>query len=196
HNTIPVKPLELSWQEWHMKEEHQMDSFDAASFFMIHDLQNKGFWAAEEILYLYGLTRDEVVGDGSGMGDHDHAEAIPQSLKDKVISHVSRLLNGDSEGNVSKEQWLEFSKNGGLLPDFGVGPGHHMDFEAEYEKHHWNKYHRDQDPDVHTKHKEDIEHEMLHHEHEIEESHSNEGGRARAHDYVSPVKVHNIPQKY
>lgn len=196
HKANPVKPLDLSWQEWHMKEEHQMDSFDASAFFIIHDLQDKGFWTPKDILYVYGLTREAVVGDGSGMGAHDHGETIPESLKNRVISEVSRLLGADNQGRISKELWLEFSNMGEVLPDFGVGPGHHMDFEAEYENHHWNKYHRDQDPDVHTKHKEDIEHEMLHHQHEIEESHTNEDGRLRAHDYVSPVKLHNVPQKY
>ncbi|KAM9900563.1 hypothetical protein OXX79_005051 [Metschnikowia pulcherrima] len=196
HAAKAAKPSELSWQEWHMQEEHQMDSFDASAFFLIHDLQDRGYWTPREILYIYGLTRDSVVGDGSGMGEHDHAQTISESTKKRVISEVSRLVGADSDGNISKDAWLEFSKKGGVLPDFGVGPGHHMDFEAEYENHHWNQYHRDQDPDVHTKHKEDIEHEMLHHGHEIEETHSNAGGRSQAHDYVSPVKIQNIPQKY
>ncbi|GEQ66970.1 hypothetical protein JCM33374_g633 [Metschnikowia sp. JCM 33374] len=173
-----------------------MDSFDASSFFMLHDLLGKGYWTPNEILYIYGLTRDEIVGDGSGMGEHDHAETIPQILKDKVIKEVSVLLRAEENGNIPKKNWLEFSEKGGVLPDFGLGPGHHMDFEAEYENHHWNKYHRDQDPDVHTKHKEDIEHELLHHAHEIEETHSDEAGRKQAKDYVSPVNIQNIPQKY
>lgn len=191
------KPKGTSWQEWHMKEEHQMDSFDLESFFNIHDLQNKGFWNANDILYVYGLTRDEVVGDGSGMGEHAHDESISQSAKDQVTLVVLTLMDADKNGQVSKEEWMKFMNSGNELPDFGYGPGHHMDFESEYENHHWNKYHKDQDPDVHVKHKEDIEHELLHHAHEIEETHSRDpGARKISQDFLSPVKVKNVPQKY
>lgn len=180
-----------------MSEEHQIDNFDPLSFFMIHDLKNKGYWTSEDILYIYGLSIDAVIGDGSGMGEHDHEEKIPQELKSKVVQEVSMLLKSDSKGHVSKDKWIEFVTNGGLLPDFGLGPGHHFDFETEYENHHWTKYHKDNDPDVHVKHKEDIMHELLHHQHEIEESHSNNPGiRAELQDFLSPVKLQNVPAKY
>lgn len=195
HNAHPVKPSLLSWQEWHMQQEHQLDSFDADTFFALHDLTEKGYWSLDDILYIYGLNRDTVVGDGSGMGDHDHAETISEETRVEVINSVSELLKAD-KGKVTKEQWLEFAGSGGVLPDFGLGPGHHKDFEAEYENHHWNKYHRDQDPDVLVKHKEDIEHELLHHEHEIEESHNDKDARQKVIGYVSPVNVKNIPDKY
>lgn len=191
------RPEGLSWQEWHMKEEHHMDSFDALLFFTLHDLQNKGYWTADDILYVYGLTREAEVGDGSGLGAHDHNEGISALLKKEVVKKVSGMLGADASGHVLREQWVQFSEHGGTLPDFGAGPGHHMDFEAEYENHHWNQYHRDQDPDVHIKHKEDIEHELLHHAHEIEETHgSDPEARRLANHFASPVKVANIPQKY
>lgn len=173
-----------------------MDSFDAVSFFLIHDLADKGYWTKNDIYYIYGLTRDAVVGDGSGMGDHDHAETVPEVLKQEIAKQVMALLDPQGTGRVTKEDWVAFSNKGGVLPDVGVGPGHHMDFELEYEKHHWNEYHRDQDPDVHIKHKEDIEHEILHHEHEIEETHSDAAGRKSAEKFRSPVNIQNIPQKY
>lgn len=180
-----------------MKEEHQLDDFDAASFFTLHDLQSKGYWNAEDILFVYGLTRETVVGDGSGMGEHDHEETITQEVKDKVVKKVLSLLDANSNGEITRDEWLLYNQDGGHLPDFGIGPGHHLDFEAEYENHHWNKYHKDNDPDVHIKHKEDIEHEILHHEHEIEETHTlNPGIREMAKNFVSPVKIGNIPAKY
>lgn len=197
HKVTGSLPKGLSWAQWHMKEEHQLDDFDAESFFTLHDLQSKGYWNKEDILYVYGLTRESVVGDGSGMGEHDHEEAITQEVKDDVVRKVLKLLDANSNGEVSREEWVLFSQHGGQLPDFGVGPGHHLDFEAEYENHHWNKYHRDQDPDVHVKHKEDIEHEILHHEHEIEETHeSNPGVRDVSKNFASPIQIGNVPAKY
>lgn len=197
HKEVSSLPAGLSWEQWHMKEEHQLEEFDAGSFFVLHDLQSKGYWNADDILYVYGLNRESVVGDGSGMGEHDHEEKIGQDVKDKVVKDVLRLLDANANGEVSKEEWELYSTHGGHLPDFGIGPGHHMDFEAEYENHHWNKYHRDSDPDVLIKHKEDIEHEMLHHEHEIEETHTlNPDIREMAKNFVSPVKIANVPAKY
>ena len=80
------------------------------------------------------------------------------------------IPHGNPEG-ISQAEWLKFYENGGRLPDLGYGPGHHLGFEEEYEEHHWRKYHANDDPDVKIKHKEDIEHELLHHQQEIEETH-------------------------
>lgn len=197
HSSGATLPAGMNWENWHMKEEHQIQEFDAESFFTLHDLESKGFWNAKDILYIYGLSREEVVGDGSGMGEHKHGEKIESSIKVKVVEQVMRLLDANANGEVSKSEWLLFNQHGGHLPDFGTGPGHHMDFEDEYENHHWNKYHRDQDPDVHIKHKEDIEHEILHHDHEIVETHdSGPDVREMTRNFASPVKLENIPQKY
>lgn len=180
-----------------MKEEHQVDGFDAVSFFKMHDLQNKGYWTKEDVLYVYGLTREQVVGDGSGMGEHAHEEKVAPEAKAQVTNVVMGLLDSNKDGTITLEEWKKFVERKEELPDFGYGPGHHMDFEAEYENHHWNKYHRDQDPNVQIKHKEDIEHELLHHAHEIEGTHSNDPNiRNIAKEFVSPVKLHNVPQKY
>lgn len=197
HKEIAKLPTGMSWEEWHMKEEHQLDGFDAESFFTLHDLQSKGKWNSDDLLYLYGLTRDSVVGDGSGMGSHDHEESITPEVKKRVLNKLLTILDANSDGEVTKEEWILFSQHGGHLPDLGLGPGHHLDFEAEYENHHWNKYHRDQDPDVHIKHKEDIEHELLHHEHEIEETHDqNPEARDIGKNFLSPIKLDNVPPKY
>lgn len=194
---VAKKPADVDWIDWHMKEEHELDLFDAGSFFLLHDLENKGFWDKSDLLYIYGLTRDVVVGDGSGMGEHTHDEEISKETKDNVVQSLLKLLDTNKDGQVSKDEWEKFFNNDGKLPDFGVGPGHHMDFETEYENHHWNEYHRDQDPDVHVKHKEDIEHELLHHLHEIEETHDRDSvARKLSKTFSSPVNVANVPQKY
>ena len=52
------------------------------------------------------------------------------------------------------------------------------------------------DPDVLVKHKEDIEHELLHHEHEIEETHDKSGVRDITGSWLSKVREFNIPNKY
>ena len=197
HNTNSVKPPQMTWQQWHMSEEHRVNTFDPLTFFELHSLQKNGYWTADDILYIYGLTRDAVVGDGSGMGEHDHDEKIPPEFKAAVVGRVSIMLKADAKGRISREKWLEFAKNGGQLPDVGVGPGHHFDFETEYEKHHWNEYHREEDPDVHVKHKQDIMHELLHYEHEMEETHSDHSEiSAQLNSYLSPVKIENIPARY
>lgn len=196
-HSVAKKPADLTWAEWHMKEEHDQDVFDARTFFLLHDLENKGYWDQTDLLYIYGLTRDAVVGDGSGMGEHTHDEEISKETKANVVQSLLKLLDSDHDGQVSEEAWQKFYNNDGELPDFGLGPGHHMDFETEYENHHWNKYHRDQDPDVHVKHKEDIEHELLHHLHEIEETHGRDAeARKVSGTFSSPVKVAKVPQKY
>lgn len=193
---VPTKPQGVTWQAWHMKEEHQLDSFDPEAFFKLHDLLAKGYWDKKDILYVYGLSREEVVGDGSGMGEHAHEEQISAEAKDTVTLVMMRLLDTDKNGQISQEEFVKFME-AGELPDFGYGPGHHLDFENEYETHHWNQYHRDQDPEVHVKHKEDIEHELLHHAHEIEESHGKlPDVRELAKNFLSPVKIANVPQKY
>lgn len=158
-----------SWQVRHMKEEHGFDSFDAMSFFKLHDITGKDIWTSTDILNLYGLLNQEFVGDGSGMGKHEESTEIKQETKDKVTSEVLKLLDTNHDGTVSLEEWKVFSDAGNELPDFGLGPGHHGDYEYEYEVHHWLKYHAENDPDVKIVHKEDIEHEALYHAHEHED---------------------------
>lgn len=64
---------------------------------------------------------------------------MPQSKKDEVVTKVLALLDRDGSGFVTLEEWMGFCREGGVLPDFGLGPGHHGDDEYEYEIHHWEK---------------------------------------------------------
>ncbi|KAK6465499.1 hypothetical protein DFJ63DRAFT_23698 [Scheffersomyces coipomensis] len=200
HNEIKQKPQELSWQNWHMIEEHGIQSYDADSFFRLHDLSKQGSWNIEDILNLYGLLRTNIVGDGSGGGVHqDHnEEIINDDAKTFVVTTILNLIDADKDGVISQQEWKVFSNNGGELPDFGYGQGHHFDFELEYEQHHWQKYHAKDDPDVLIKHKEDIEHELLHHEHEIEESHysASEQLRKTTTNFLSNINLINLSNKY
>lgn len=184
-----------SWQRWHMSHEHQLDEFTPAVFFQIHAISdNQKYMTPKDILRMYGLQRDEIVGQGDGMGGHDNSELVSPELKEKVISTVMALMDKDGDGQVSLQEWLDYSDNGGEFPDFGLGPGHEYDFEEEYEKHHWLEFHAKDDPDVKIVHKEDVEHELLHHFHEIEhdeENHEHPG--SPKHTVQKPILTKNIP---
>lgn len=197
-NHDSTKPSNLNWEQWHMVEEHGLDVYDGDTLFKIHDLTNSGEWSKNDILNLYGLLRELIVGDGSGMGQHDHSqEVFTQENKDEVVNTILDLIDSNKDGKVSLEEFREFYKKGNKLPDFGYGQGHHLDFESEYEEHHWLEYHQDQDPDVLVKHKEDIEHELLHHEHEIDVSHDeNIDRRETFKNYLSKVRLQNLTPKY
>ncbi|ODV61711.1 nucleobindin SSP120 ASCRUDRAFT_75684 [Ascoidea rubescens DSM 1968] len=166
-------PPDLSWQQWHMIQEHNIQDFDPESFFHLHVSSDKSHLLEKDILNMYGLLRDKVVGKGDGMGKHDDSEGISEDEKHLILTKVLNLIDLNNDRKISFNEWLNFINNNGNLPDFGVGPGHHSDdFEYEYEVHHWNKYHQDDDPDVKILHKEDIEHELLHHEHDIDHAYT------------------------
>lgn len=107
-------------------EEHRIDNFDAGAFFTLHDFDNNGVWEPAEILKFYGME-DET------------AKNVPQEKKDDLLKEILRLMDYNDNGHVEREEWDRFSAGGGLLPDFGLGPGHHWDIEMEYEIHHWQK---------------------------------------------------------
>ncbi|VEU22239.1 DEKNAAC103238 [Brettanomyces naardenensis] len=180
-----------SWQKWHMKVEHDLDDADVESIFKLHDTRNVNKLSAYDILRMYGLARDEVVGEGNGMGSHDNTEIVGKELKEKVIKQVLALMDKNHDGEISLEEWKEYSGNGGEFPDFGLGSGHEYDFEEEYEKHHWLKYHSEDDPDVKVQHAEDIEHELLHHFHEIEHE-----AKANVYNVRAPIRIEKIPARF
>lgn len=122
-----------SWQVRHMKEEHGFDEFDALSFFQLHDMDGSNVWSKSDILNLYGLLNQEFVGDGSGMGKHEQSTEVKEETKNRVLDGVLALADYDKDGVISLEEWKRFSDAGNELPDFGLGPGHHGDYEYEYE---------------------------------------------------------------
>lgn len=161
-------PEGITWEQWHMKQEHNLDEYEPQVFFELHDSKGKGYLDEFDILNAYGLARDEVIGSGDGLGSHDDSEIIDQHTKNRIVKKITRLVDANEDHKITREEYMKFASNGGQFPDLNVGVGHHGDFEHEYEVHHWIKYHRDDDPDIKVIHKEDIEHELLHHEHEIE----------------------------
>lgn len=199
HEAKAKKPNE-SWQEWHMREEHGIEDFDAASFFTLHDLDGSKTWTRNDILNLYGLLNDQFVGDGDGMGNHENTQKISQETKDMVLRTVLTLVDTDRDDVISEKEWQDFTKAGNVLPDFGLGAGHHGDYEYEYEVHHWLKYHAENDPDVNIVHQEDIEHERLYHQQEHKD-HPDDHPGGIAIKVVEPiafgaVKEINIPGKF
>ncbi|GMM31078.1 Ssp120 protein [Martiniozyma asiatica (nom. inval.)] len=174
---IETRPAEFSnWADWHMSAEHSFDSYTPESFYQLHVMNPKVGLTRKDVARMYGLSRSEVIGQGDGMGSHDQSESVAPELQDRVVTTVMNLIEsiiGDESNSVERtsvslEEWVEFINKGGELPDFGLGPGHEYEFEEEYEKHHWLKYHANGDENIDIVHKEDIEHELLHHFHEIE----------------------------
>lgn len=177
-----------SWQVRHMKQEHGFQDWDALSFFTLHDSDGSRTWTRDDILFLYGLQKDRVVGDGTGMGRYEASKEITDEIRDNVVRTVLDLLDTDNDGVVSIDEWRVFMDRNGELPDFGLGPGHHGDYEYEYEIHHWLEHHAQDDPDVKNVHPEDIEHERLFHQQE-------HGDDADSHS-GSWEKMDNIPSKF
>lgn len=91
----------------HTLEEHHIGNYDPGAFFTLHDYDNNGYWAPEEILRTYGLE-DESTKDVSA-----------EKRKD-VVREVLRLVDYDHDGLINRPEWMMFNANGGRLPDFGV----------------------------------------------------------------------------
>ncbi|KAI5956205.1 hypothetical protein KGF54_000680 [Candida jiufengensis] len=192
---LKQKPSNVNWQDWHMHEEHNLDSYDGKTFFIMHDLKGAGKWDKDDILNLYGVKHEQIIGDGSGMGEN--SIKITKDIQNSVVETILKIFDTNKDETISLEEWLDFFNKGGELPDFGYGQGHHLDFESEYEEHHWKQYHAENDPDTLIKHKEDIEHELLHHKHEIEETHDRSQRLKKfANDYLSNIKIENLTPKY
>ncbi|KAK9471156.1 uncharacterized protein V1510DRAFT_404428 [Dipodascopsis tothii] len=144
------------WAETHMKEEHNIETFDPTSFFSLHDSDGSQTWTKQDVLNLYGLLHSM---DPTG----ERKTPIDEDTRERVVSRIMGLIDEDGDGVISLDEWRNFNARGGELPDFGLGPGHHGDVEYEYEIHHWLKYHAEDDSDESLTHPEDIEHEKLFH---------------------------------
>ena len=97
-------------------EEHHIGNFDAGSFFSLHDFDGNGHWDEIEIQTFYGLY------------DKSNKDT-PHSKKEEVVTQCMNLMDKDGDSAITRAEWMAFVEGGGVLPDFGVGPGHHGDDE-------------------------------------------------------------------
>ena len=126
-----------------------ISNFDAPSFFALHDFNNDGIWAQDEIRRTYGL-------DDASLKD------VPEQQKTDAVKQVLSLFDPEGNGRITRPQFVKYSMDGKKLPDFGFGPGHHGDIEYEYEIHHFEKFHGPDTTEADLTHEEDIEHFRLH----------------------------------
>ncbi|KAI5250529.1 hypothetical protein E4T47_01329 [Aureobasidium subglaciale] len=166
----PLSPLT------YFVEEHHINSFDAGSFFNLHDYDSSGTWTPDDIRKTYGL-KDESTKD------------LPDEKKEEVVRRILELFDKDKSGTVSYAEFLMSDAHGIKLPDFGYGPGHHGDDEYEYEIHHFEKFHGDDTTEEDLTHPEDIVHFR---KHDIMEQ---EAERQAKLDRMEIVEA-NIPQKF
>lgn len=72
--------------------------------------------------------------------DDPSAKDVTQEKKDEVVKEIFKLMDKNRNGIIERFEFTKFTvEEGGTLPDFGLGPGHHWDMETEYEIHHWEK---------------------------------------------------------
>lgn len=146
-----VVPEGADWTTRHMIEEHHITSFDAASFFHLHDFDGNDDWTVSEIMKTYGF-------------EHESTQHISQAQKEAAARQVVSMYDRDTSGSISYAEFLIGDAQDIKLPDFGWGPGHHGDDEYEFEIHHWEIYHADSDvfDESELTHPEDIEHFRKH----------------------------------
>ncbi|KAG9958013.1 putative secretory pathway protein, partial [Aureobasidium melanogenum] len=167
---------DADWATRHMAEEHHISSFDAGSFFNLHDYDSSGTWTPDDIRKTYGL-KDESTKD------------LPDEKKEEVVRKILDLFDKDRSGSVSYAEFLIADAHGIKLPDFGYGPGHHGDDEYEYEIHHFEKFHGDDTTEEDLTHPEDIAHFRKH------DMMEQEAERQAKLDRMEIVEA-NIPQKF
>ncbi|KAG8160553.1 hypothetical protein KVR01_010089 [Diaporthe batatas] len=176
HGQKPVVDENASWMTKHMAEEHHADTFDAGSFFALHDYNSDGQWEPDEILRTYGLFDES----------NKH---VTEDRKKEIVREVLRLADNNKDAVISKDEFDIFMLEGGTLPDLGTGPGHHGDDEYEYEIHHWELYHDENTKLEDLTHPEDIEHFKKHEEMEDEQDRIEELKHRQ-------IVEENIPNKF
>ncbi|PHH85738.1 hypothetical protein CDD83_11233 [Cordyceps sp. RAO-2017] len=176
HSQKPLVDEQADWMTKHMAEEHHMTSWDADSFFTLHDYNGDNLWQPDELQRTYGLM------DPSN-------KDMAAERKAQVSRDLMALLDHDGDGLVSRAEWSAFLAQGKTLPDLGTGPGHHGDDEYEYEIHHWEKYHDENTKLEDLTHPEDIEHFKKHEQEEREQE------ALEAMDKKAIVEE-NIPSKF
>ena len=176
HHAQPPIPADADWTTRHMAEEHHITSFDAGSFFNLHDYDSSNSWTHDDLLKTYGLQDVST-------------KHIPQADKDAAIKKVIELFDRDRSNSISFAEYTIGVAQGTTLPDLGFGPGHHGDDEYEYEIHHFERYHDENTREEDLTHPEDIEHFRLH---ELREQQQEEQEKM---DRMAIVEA-NIPIKF
>lgn len=106
-----------------------METFDAPSFFSLHDMDHNNQWydsthrfgvdklicrTLSEVRLMYGL----------------HDPEIPSSRADEIVQSVFTLFNKGIDDTILKEEFVALLESGGDLPDCEFD-GHHGDEEWE-----------------------------------------------------------------
>lgn len=63
----------------------------------------------------------------------DSTARFPQQEKDAAVRRVFELYDTDRSGDITYPEFVVAHAKGVVIPDFGFGPGHHGDYETEYE---------------------------------------------------------------
>ncbi|PWY84908.1 EF hand domain-containing protein [Aspergillus heteromorphus CBS 117.55] len=176
HGSHPDSPPSSDWATRHMQEEHHIDSFDAASFFSLHDYDSSGAWTPDEVRKTYGM-------------DDETNAAQSEDSKSQALRTVFALFDPTNTGFISRDNWMRIVSEGTALPDLGFGPGHHGDIEYEYEIHHFEKFHGEDATEEELTHPEDIEHFRKHDEEDLAME------RLEQLENMQIVEA-NIPQKF
>jgi hypothetical protein len=159
-----------------MAEEHHLNAFDAGSFFNLHDYDTSGEWTPDDIRRTYGLLDESTRG-------------VPESKKQEVVDRVLELFDTDHSGTITYAEFILGDSHGKVLPDFGLGPGHHGDDEYEYEIHHFEKYHGEDTTEEDLVHPEDIAHFRKHDQME-------DAAELQEIQDRMPIVEENIPAKF
>jgi len=152
----------------HMATEHHIDSFDAASFFNLHDLNRDGFLDTDEIEAIYGVHH--AVSQKNSKDEEEHSQ-----MAQTIVNTVRGKMDTNGDGKISLEEFVEHGLD--ALPNFSNlrdvrHLGHHYDPESEFFLHHEDMHHAT--PETQTddsyNHPEDLEHFQQHESIEAEEN--------------------------
>ncbi|KAB8342747.1 hypothetical protein FH972_022345 [Carpinus fangiana] len=192
----PLKTFEevlASTQDWtvaHMESEHHIQTFDASTFFSLHDYDSDGVWEPEEILRTHGLapgSTNGVGGPGAAMPD---GEPVPQDRRDALLNDILARFDANNDRMITREELTQaWDGRGERLKDWGIGPGHHGDDEWEYEVHHFERFHDENTTEEELTHPEDIAHFKHHEEMERQQERQEEQDKLR-------IVERNIPDKF
>jgi hypothetical protein len=52
---------------------------------------------------------------------HESNKDVSQHEKNEVLDEIYRMMDIDRDHRISREEWMNFIREGGTLPDFGFG---------------------------------------------------------------------------